>query len=105
MLMSSITLFLVGFTSQAIFNASQTLLVDMFPDKSASVTATNNMFRCLFGALATVMILPTIQAVGVGWAFTIISAFLLLSRVTLVLAMSHGPKWRRQRLNVEAIKA
>lgn len=98
-------LLLVGFTSQAIFNASQTLLVDLFPDKSASVTATNNMFRCFFGALATVMILPTIQAVGVGWAFTVISAALLLSRVTLVLALSHGPKWRRQRMNAEAIKA
>lgn len=95
----------MGFTSQAIFNASQTLLVDLFPDKSASVTATNNMFRCFFGALATVMVLPTIQVVGVGWAFTVISAALLLSRVTLVLALSHGPKWRRQRMNAEAIKA
>ncbi|KAI7881682.1 MFS general substrate transporter [Lichtheimia hyalospora FSU 10163] len=96
--------FILGFTSQAIFNASQTLLVDMFPDKSASVTATNNMFRCFFGALATVMVLPIIQLVGAGWAFTIISAILLLSRITLVLAMSYGPKWRRQRMTVEAIK-
>ncbi|KAI9491186.1 major facilitator superfamily domain-containing protein [Zychaea mexicana] len=90
--------FVLGFTSQVIFNAVQTLLVDLFPDRSASVTATNNVFRCLFGALATTLVLPTIQLIGVGWTFTLISAILLVSRIALYLEVKRGALWRRERI-------
>ncbi|KAI9320593.1 major facilitator superfamily domain-containing protein [Dichotomocladium elegans] len=89
--------FALGLTAQAVFNSVQTLLVDLYPEKSASITATNNMFRCLFGALATVSILPMINAVEVGWAFTIISIILLLSRMTIGLELHFGPICRLQR--------
>ncbi|KAF7732574.1 hypothetical protein EC973_003321 [Apophysomyces ossiformis] len=87
----------LGFTSQAIFNAIQTLLVDLFPKKSASITATNNIFRCLLGAIATTLVLPAIQLLGVGWAFTTISGILLLSRIPMILVLWYGPRWRRER--------
>ncbi|KAI8148834.1 major facilitator superfamily domain-containing protein [Fennellomyces sp. T-0311] len=89
--------FFLGFTSQAIFNAIQTLLVDLYPTRSASITASNNIFRCLAGAGATTVILPSIQAVGVGWTFTIASAILLISRIPMFFEMKHGPRWRRER--------
>ncbi|KAI8147102.1 major facilitator superfamily domain-containing protein [Fennellomyces sp. T-0311] len=89
--------FILGFTSQVIFNAVQTLLVDLFPDRSASVTATNNVFRCLLGAVATTLVLPTIESMGVGWTFVLISAILLASRAALYLELKRGPIWRRQR--------
>ncbi|KAG0168010.1 hypothetical protein DFQ28_005919 [Apophysomyces sp. BC1034] len=87
----------LGFTSQAIFNSIQTLLVDLFPDRSASITASNNIFRCLFGAVATTLVLPAIQLLGVGWAFTLISGILLLSRIPIFFELSYGPRWRSER--------
>ncbi|KAJ8663020.1 hypothetical protein O0I10_001197 [Lichtheimia ornata] len=93
--------FFLGFTSQAIFNCIQTLLVDLFPTRSASITASNNIFRCLFGAGATTAIIPLINACGVGWSFTIMSGILLLSRVPLYFEFKHGPRWRRERAERE----
>lgn len=57
----------VGATGVAITNSIQTLMVDMFPGRSASIMASNNLIRCLFGAGATVLIDPALQALGVGW--------------------------------------
>jgi hypothetical protein len=59
--------FTVGATGVAITNSIQTLMVDMFPGRSASIMASNNLIRCLFGAGATVLIDPALQALGVGW--------------------------------------
>ncbi|KAG2222942.1 hypothetical protein INT45_012920, partial [Circinella minor] len=91
--------FVLGFTSQVIFNAVQTLLVDLFPERSATITATNNVFRCLFGAVATTLVLPLIQLIGVGWSFISISAILLVSRIGLYLELRRGAIWRRKRVN------
>jgi hypothetical protein len=57
----------VGASGVAITNSIQTLMVDMFPGRSASIMASNNLIRCLFGAGATVLIDPALQALGVGW--------------------------------------
>ena len=87
----------MGFTSQAIFNAIQTLLVDLYPTRSASITASNNIFRCLAGAGATTVVLPALQLVDAGWTFTIASAILLISRIPLFFELKHGSRWRRER--------
>ncbi|ORY97648.1 putative multidrug transporter [Syncephalastrum racemosum] len=97
--------FVLGFTSQAIFNAIQTLFVDLYPTRSASITASNNIFRCLFGAAATTAILPGIQKLGVGWVFTVVSAILLLSRIPMYYELKHGPRWRRERAERLASKS
>ncbi|KAI9490879.1 major facilitator superfamily domain-containing protein [Zychaea mexicana] len=89
--------FFLGFTSQAIFNAIQTLLVDLYPTRSASITASNNIFRCLAGALATTVVLPALQLLDAGWTFTIASGILLVSRIPLYFELKHGPRWRRER--------
>ncbi|KAI7856639.1 major facilitator superfamily domain-containing protein [Circinella umbellata] len=89
--------FVLGFTSQAIFNAIQTLLVDLYPTRSASITASNNIFRCLAGAGATTIILPALELVDAGWTFTIASVILLISRIPLFFELKHGSRWRRER--------
>lgn len=93
----------VGFSTQAIFNAIQTLFVDLYPSKSASITATNNIFRCLAGAGATTAIIPGINLLGVGWVFTLSSGILLVCRVPLVLELMNGSRWRSRRAEEEAI--
>lgn len=56
----------VGFASMTQFTSISTLLVDLFPHKSASATASNNLSRCLLGAGATAVIDPIIGAMGNG---------------------------------------
>jgi len=43
--------FLAVFQVTAIFTVNQTLLMDLFPGRGASVTASNNLVRCLTGAV------------------------------------------------------
>ncbi|KAI8093140.1 major facilitator superfamily domain-containing protein [Halteromyces radiatus] len=63
--------FIVAFCMVGSMNAMQTLLVDLFPGRGASITASNNLVRCILGAVITVCIDPGIQGVGVGWFFTV----------------------------------
>ncbi|GAA5814050.1 hypothetical protein MFLAVUS_007540 [Mucor flavus] len=39
--------FLVGYSASAIMLCAQSLLIDLFPGKGASITASNNLIRCL----------------------------------------------------------
>ncbi|RUS20019.1 hypothetical protein BC937DRAFT_86558 [Endogone sp. FLAS-F59071] len=50
----------------AIFNVYSTLMVDLFPGDSASITASNNLSRCIFSAIATVTVNPEVAALGSG---------------------------------------
>ncbi|ORX62990.1 MFS general substrate transporter [Hesseltinella vesiculosa] len=81
----------------SIFNALGTLLIDLFPTRSASIQACNTVFRCFFGAFATGTIDPLVNALGYGWSYTLISGILLLSRVLLVFELKYGAVWRKQR--------
>ncbi|CAO0795031.1 unnamed protein product [Mucor circinelloides] len=90
--------FLVGLANTSLFNIFQTLVVDLFPGKSATITATNNLVRCLLGAVATVSIEPGIQNVGVGWIFTIIGLVCIASNVLVPVLFKFGPRWRKERI-------
>ncbi|GAB5585730.1 hypothetical protein Unana1_00630 [Umbelopsis nana] len=96
--------FILGATGVANTNSIQTLMVDMFPGHSASIMASNNLIRCLFGAGATVLIDPALQSLGVGWGFTVISLVLLPSRLLVVPLLKWGPTWRRERLEKDNAK-
>jgi hypothetical protein len=56
-----------------------TLLVDIFPQEAFSITTCVNLSRCLLAAGAAAVIQPAIDAIGVGWAFTICAAGALAS--------------------------
>ncbi|KAI9287228.1 major facilitator superfamily domain-containing protein [Umbelopsis sp. AD052] len=90
--------FILGVTGVANTNSIQTLMVDMFPGRSASIMASNNLIRCLFGAGATVLIDPALEALGVGWGFTVVSLALLPSRFLVLPLLKWGPTWRQQRM-------
>lgn len=42
-------------------------MIDIYPGKPATVTAANNVVRCLLGAAATSAIIPMSEAMGNGW--------------------------------------
>lgn len=82
---------MVGFN-----NSVNVLLVDIHPGKPGSATAANNFTRCLLGAGSTAIIEPMMDAVGVGWSFTIMGALYIICAPFLVMVMKRGMKWRAQ---------
>ncbi|CAO3591564.1 unnamed protein product [Absidia cylindrospora] len=91
----------LGITSQCIFNSIQTLLIDLFPTKTASINACNNIFRCLFGAFATISIDTVTSSMGYGWTYSLVSGILLCSRLCVILEIRYGPYWRDARTGIE----
>ncbi|ORX81673.1 MFS general substrate transporter [Basidiobolus meristosporus CBS 931.73] len=90
--------FFMGAASTSMMNVFQTLVVDLFPSKSASITATNNFVRCLLGATATVTIEPGIRGVGVGWIFTIVGLICIVSNLLIIVLLKFGNQWRQERM-------
>ncbi|KAG1107328.1 hypothetical protein G6F42_016406 [Rhizopus arrhizus] len=88
----------VSCLSTSTFTATNTLLVDLFPKNSAAIIASNNLTRCFLAAAVVMAVQPGIERLGVGWMFTLISLVLLVSRVSMVVLLRYGPKWRNQRL-------
>lgn len=95
--------FFIAFTSTAIFNINSTMLIDCFPNRSASATALNNLCRCLLGAAGVSAIQPMIDAVKPRNAFMILSGVVLLFSPLIWVEWKWGETWRREReLEVES---
>jgi MFS family permease len=89
--------FIIGWCSTSIQSVVTTFLVDVFPNQSASATAALNFARCLIGACGSAAIIPLTHAIGVGWAFFLCTALMLLSLVLLFIQLHFGGRWRRTR--------
>ncbi|MCJ1377525.1 hypothetical protein MMC17_000620 [Xylographa soralifera] len=89
--------FIMGFCLTGVFDILNTLLVDLYPECSATATAANNLVRCLLGAAGTAVILQMIDGMGRGWCFTFIAAVVLFTSPLLWVAVKWGPKWREAR--------
>jgi multidrug resistance protein len=63
--------FFSGGTQVSIFVVAGTLLTDLNPDRSATVQASYNLVRCGLGAGGVAALQTGIDAIGVGWMFTI----------------------------------
>lgn len=89
--------FIIGYTSVAFFNTTQTLLVDLLPGRGSSVTAANNLVRCSLGAAMVSVIDIIVRSVGQGWTFVILAALNIVVSPLMLLELRMGPKWRLQR--------
>ncbi|KAL5614660.1 uncharacterized protein BROUX77_000497 [Berkeleyomyces rouxiae] len=79
-------------------NTSNALLVDVNGGRAAAATAANNLARCLVGAGATAAIVPLVEGIGAGWAFTLVG-FMYVAAVPLALViMRYGMRWRGEEL-------
>lgn len=92
-----ILLFVFGYGSMAAFQVMQILMVDINPGNAASATAANNLFRCLLGAGSTAVVVPMIDRMGVGWAYTFASLVWIALSPSLWLLMRYGPGWRKEK--------
>ena len=90
-----IMLFILGYSLIAGTQALNVLMVDIYPGKPATATAANNVVRCLLGAAASAAIVPMSEAMGNGWAYTLLALLFMVSSVGPALTMKHGVKWRK----------
>ncbi|USW56623.1 Putative major facilitator superfamily, MFS transporter superfamily [Septoria linicola] len=90
-----IMLFILGYCLIAGFQVLNVLMLDIYPGQPATATAANNVFRCLLGAAASAAITPMSNAIGNGWAYTILAILVLLSLLGLLASVRYGMGWRR----------
>ncbi|KAJ9650128.1 hypothetical protein H2198_010555 [Neophaeococcomyces mojaviensis] len=62
----------IGYTALAGFSALSVLIIDLHRRTPATASAANSLVRCLLGAGASAVINPMIEAMGVGWCFTLV---------------------------------
>ena len=105
----------VGATVVGMMNAITSLLVDLVPNQSSSVTACvclclfgfngvlifpswqNNVVRCLMGAGMVTVINPIIAVMGNGWAYVFLGGFCILVSPLIWVEVWWGPIWREGR--------
>lgn len=91
-----ISTFITGWTAVSTQSAITTYMVDVFSDQSAAASASLNLSRCLVAAGGTSVILPMINAMGVGWAFTACAGVQMISLVGVAVQWKFAGKWRQQ---------
>lgn len=96
-----IFLFVIGYGLIAAFNCLSVLIIDLFRTGPATATAANNLVRCLLGAGATAVVIPMIEAMGAGWAYTLSAMVWVFFSPTLWILMKLGPKWRKEKAERE----
>jgi MFS family permease len=96
-----IILFFLGYTLIASTQSISILIVDINPGLAGTATAAFNLVRCLLGAGATALILPMTNAMGWGWAYTLIAFIYVIMSPLLWLVIRNGPGWRKARWEVE----
>ncbi|OCH87253.1 MFS general substrate transporter, partial [Obba rivulosa] len=92
-----VLLFFIGWSSVAIVNIVTTVLVDLAPEMSSSITACNNLVRCSFGAACVSVINLILNAVGTGWTYVLLSGLCIAVFPIVPFVMLKGPKWRAKR--------
>ena len=101
-LLPSISLILQSFMGMmiVIYNACGTLIIDPHPARPATAQASLNIVRCTLAAASLAALQPLLDAVGVGWCFSIAA---MVTGGTAVLCMVvvriWGEWWRRERQN------
>ena len=73
-----------------------TYLVDVFHDRSAAASASLNLARCLFAAGGTGFVIPLINKIGVGPAFTICAAVKVVALVGPLIQWRFAGGWRKE---------
>lgn len=95
----------LGFTAMSSFSCLSTLVIDLHRSRPATASAASNLTRCLFGAGASAVVNPMINAMGNGWTFTVVGLISLAALPLLVLCAVRGQKFREKRLARETRKA
>ncbi|KAI1331797.1 MFS general substrate transporter [Xylariaceae sp. FL0255] len=89
-----IVLFLQAVAQLFCFPSLNTYCLDVMSGRSAEVIAGNYAIRYLFSCVGTAVVLPAIDAIGVGWFSTISTFFVLFGALCTFLTARYGRQWR-----------
>ncbi|KAL1749018.1 major facilitator superfamily domain-containing protein [Schizophyllum fasciatum] len=93
-----ILLFIIGMMTIALMNMTQTLTVDLTPKQGASISACNNLFRCIIAAVFVSVLALIFDRIGTGWTFVLISGIATLFYFPgMLFVLRVGPKRRLMR--------
>ena len=85
---------IIGFTVTGIFNACNTLIVDINPSRPVIASASVSITRCLFAAGGVAAIGAIVSAIGQGWAFTILGGLGWATLPVMWMTRRNGWAWR-----------
>lgn len=91
-----VLLFFLGVGLNGVMASTNALLMDISQTQAGAVMAASNLTRCALGAVASAVIQPMINSVGIQWAYMIYGCIYLLFAPLLALQYFKGHQWRRQ---------
>lgn len=89
-----VSTFITGWTAVSTQSIIMTYLVDVFSDRSAAASASLNLARCLFAAGGTSFVMPMVDGIGVGLAFTICAIVQAVALIGVFIQRRYGGSWR-----------
>jgi len=92
-----VLLFFTGYSLTSSFQVLNVLMVDIYPGKPSVATAANNFVRCEIGAVFSAILLPLVDSIGWGWAYTLLALLFIGFLPMLLFVMKKGPRWRKAR--------
>lgn len=90
-------MFIQGVAQSFCFPSLNTYCLDTAQSKSAEAVAGNFMVRYLFGAVASAVVLPAVESIGVGWFSTISALMMVLGMLGVYAVVRWGTGWREKR--------
>lgn len=78
------------------FKVYNTLLVDKNHRTPAAAQASSNLIRCALAAIAVSFLQDLIDAVGIGWTFTLMGGLCLVALGLFLVDYCKGTLWRQQ---------
>ncbi|OJD28841.1 mfs multidrug transporter [Diplodia corticola] len=91
-----VSTFVTGWTAVSTQSVIMTYLVDVFSDRSAAASASLNLARCLFAAGGTSFVMPMVNGIGVGLAFTVCAIVQGVALLGVAVQWRFGAAWRRE---------
>ncbi|CAK7238933.1 MAG: hypothetical protein STHCBS139747_000354 [Sporothrix thermara] len=93
-----ISTFITGWTAVSTQSAVSTYLVDVFNagNRAAAAGASVNLARCLCAAAGTSFIMPLINRIGTGFAFTVCAGIEAVALTGLAVQWRYGAAWREE---------
>lgn len=96
---------IMGATSAAVLNINTTYMTDLFPGRSASAVALQNLVRCLMGAGGVAAVDPLVDRIGPGFTFLVAVGFVVLFAPLQWVGMRLGAQWRERRAERESTRS
>jgi MFS family permease len=89
-----ITLFLQGVAQLFCFPSVNTYCMDVMQSRAAETSASNYLTRYVFACAGISVVLPAVEAIGVGWFSTISAGFVAFGALSILATVRWGKQWR-----------